>query len=58
MQNIGIQEIKWGWGRALWVFMNTIALEIFSLPKDIHIQIFSATAIAISSLLSSHQSWA
>lgn len=48
MQNIGIQENKQDCEKALWVFMCTTALEIPSLHKDIHIQIFSATAIAIS----------
>lgn len=48
MQNMGIQENKQDWGKVLWVFMSTTALEISSLHKDIHIQIFSAIAIAIS----------
>lgn len=38
-----------GQGRVLWVFMSTTVLEIFSLHKDISIQIFSAFAV-ISSL--------
>ena len=58
MQNISIQENKRGWGRALWVFTSPTASEIFSFCKDIHIQIFSAIAIAVTSLLSSPRSWA
>jgi len=37
--------------------MSTTTSEILSLHEDIHIQIFSAIAIAVLSFLSSHWSW-